>query len=142
VPRAIVVATVLAVALVVAAPAGAAAPNYILVTGPGLARPVLLATWSENHALLLAVAGAPRARGVAAQHLAARPRLDLAAFWGWSGLPRPTRASKTPDHGRFYPARGRQPAVIVLMVNGERFPRLVPSSVLRILARHGIPLRL
>jgi hypothetical protein len=132
----------LGAALVLASPIRAAAPNYILVTGPGLTHPILLSNWNENLALLLAVGGARRAIGITAERLEERPRLDLAEFWGWSGLPRPTRASKTPDHGHFYPAHGRQLAVIVLMVNGDTLPRLAPPTVLRILARHGIPLRL
>jgi hypothetical protein len=36
---------------------------------------------------------------------------------------------------------GSKPPIIVLMVNGYKSPRLVPSSVLKILARHHVPLR-
>jgi hypothetical protein len=43
VDRALLLFAALAVALVLAAPAEAAAPNYILVSGPGLRQPVLLA---------------------------------------------------------------------------------------------------
>ena len=50
-------------AAVVAAPAGAAAPRYILVTGPGLARPVLLRDWDENLRFLVALLPARRVRG-------------------------------------------------------------------------------
>jgi hypothetical protein len=130
-----------AIVLALAPPARAAAPNYILVSGPGLAEPVLLADWSENLALLVALTDARRATG-AARALARRPRLDLAEFWGWSGLPPPTKATKTGQHGTFYPAHGSQPAVIVILVNGAAFPRRVPAEVRRVFARHGIPLRL
>ena len=51
----------IAAAVVLVAPAHAAAPNYILVNGPGLQQPVLLDDWSENLQLLLAIAHGPRA---------------------------------------------------------------------------------
>jgi hypothetical protein len=135
---------VLAVAaiLVLASPAQAAAPNYIIVSGSGLARPVLLSNWKENLVLLLAVANAPRARGIAIRGLAHRPRLDLAEFWAWSGRTRPTTATNANQHGQFYPARGSRPQVIVMTANGVTVPRLAPASLLKILARHGIPTRL
>jgi hypothetical protein len=132
----------LVVALVLAAPAAAAAPNDILVSGPRIGHPVLLANWDENLRLLLAVANAPRARGAAAAGLAARPRLDLAEFWAWSGRPKPTSAKLASQHGSLYPAQGARPAVIVLTVRGVAVPRLVPPAAGRIFARHGIPLRL
>src|SRR6266849_8848756 len=132
----------LAMALMLASPVRAAAPNYILVSGTGLARPVLLADWAENLTLLHAMAGSPRATGTSVKGLTRRPSLDLAEFWGWSGLPRPTRASQANQHGRFYPAHGTKPAVIVVMVNGAMYPRLVPAKVLRIFASRDIPLHL
>jgi hypothetical protein len=121
----------LAAALVLVAPAQAAAPNYILVSGPGLAKPVLLADWWENHALLLAAANAPEASDRVFRGLARRPKLDLALFWYWSDRPRPTRPSQANQHGSFYPAHGSQPAVID--------DELAPVRVLRIFRRHGIP---
>ena len=135
--------TLLAVvaALALSGPASAAAPNYILVSGPGLSRPILLGDWKENLDLLAAVANAPRARGASVRGLASRPRFDLAEFWGWSGNARPTRPRDANQHGTFYPARGSKPAVVVLMVDGSRVPRLAPTAALRILARHGVPTR-
>lgn len=129
-------------ALLAVAPAQAAAPNYILVSGPGLKHPILLGNWDENLVLLVALVDAPTAKGSAVRHLARRPRFDLAEFWGWSGLPRPTRPSQANQHGWLYPAHGAKPAVIVLMVNGTRVPRLLPIRVREILARHHVPLRL
>jgi hypothetical protein len=129
-------------ALLAVAPAQAASPNYILVSGPGIKHPILLADWSENGALVSALVNAPTAGGSAVRHLARRPRFDLAEFWGWSALPRPTRPSQANQHGWLYPARGSKPAVIVLMVNGLRVPRLLPTRVRDILARHHVPLRL
>jgi hypothetical protein len=129
-------------ALLAVAPAQAAAPNYILVSGPGLKHPILLGNWDENLVLLVALVDAPTAKGSAVRHLARRPRFDLAEFWGWSGLPRPTRPSQANQHGWLYPALGAKPAVIVLMVNGTKVPRLLPIRVRDILARHHVPLRL
>ena len=129
-------------ALVVVSSASAAAPNYIIVSGHALTRPVLLGDWSENLQVLVAIANAPRARGDASQGLRSRPSFDLAEFWNWSNLPRPTRPSQANQHGRFYPAHGGRPAVILLTVDGTTFPRLVPPSVLQIFRRHHVPLRL
>jgi len=128
-------------ALVLASPVHAAAPNYILVSGPGIKHPILLGDWDENLTLLSALVDAPRARGSAVHRLAQRPRFDLAEFWAGGDRPPPTRPSEANQHGWFYPAHRSKPPVIVLMVNGYKFPRLVPSRVLKILARHHVPLR-
>jgi hypothetical protein len=129
-----------ATALVLASPIQAAAPNYILVSGPGLKRPVLLGDWSENGVLLSALVNAPKATRSVVLGLARRPRFDLAEFWGWGGRPRPTRPSQANQHGWFYPKHRSKPPVIVVTVNGEKLPRLVPTSVLEILRRHHVPL--
>jgi hypothetical protein len=139
VARAAALLAALAAVLVLASPVYAAAPNYILVSGPGLKRAIVLGNWSENGALLSALVNAPKARGRAVLALARRPRFDLAEFWGWGGRPRPTRPSQANQHGWFYPAHGSKPPVIVIMVNGYRVPRLVPTTVVRILARHHVP---
>jgi hypothetical protein len=132
----------LVAALVLAASASAAAPNYILVSGPGLVRAVLLDDWNENGELLSAMVNAPRAKRAVVRGLVRRPRLDLAEFWGWSDLPRPTRPSQANQHGWFYPFFRGRPPVVTLMVDGLRVPRLAPESVLQILTRHGIPTHL
>jgi hypothetical protein len=129
-------------ALFAAAPAQAAAPNYILVSGPGIRNPILLADWNENLELLGSLVDAPVAKGRAVRNLARRPRFDLAEFWGWGTRPRPTRASQANQHGWLYPAHASKPAVIVLMVNGTRIPRLLPARVREIFVRHHVPLRL
>jgi hypothetical protein len=134
--------TALSVALVLASSAAAAAPNYILVSGPGLPRPVLMADWNENLALLSSLVEAPRASRGVVHRLAQRPRFQLAEFWGWGDQPRPTRPSQANQHGWFYPAHRRQPPVIKLMVDGAMVPRLAPAAALRIFARHRIPTRL
>jgi hypothetical protein len=130
-----------AAVLVLASPVQSAAPNYILVSGPGLKRPILLANWGENGVLLSALGSAPTAKENVVRGLAGRPRFDLAEFWGWGRGPRPTRPSQANQHGWFYPAHRSKPPVIVLVVNGYKSPRLVPTSVLKILARHHVPLR-
>jgi hypothetical protein len=140
--RAVVLVGALAAVIVLATPARAAAPNYILVSGPGLKRPVLLANWSENGVLLSSLVDAPRAKTSVVRNLARRPRFDLAEFWGWGKRPAPTRPSQANQHGWFYPARRSQPAVFDLTVDGISVPRLAPARALRILARHGVPTRL
>jgi hypothetical protein len=132
----------LATALVLASPVHASAPNYILVSGPGLKRPILLGSWSENGALLSALVNAPKAKPSVVLGLARRPRFDLAEFWGWGGRPRPTRPSQANQHGWFYPKHRSKPPVIVVTVNGGSFPHLVPASVLEILGLHHVPLTL
>ena len=139
--RATSLLTVLAV-LALAAPATAAAPNYILVSGPRLAHPVLMADWNENLALLSSLVDAPKARRGVVRGLAQRPRLRLAEFWGWGDRPRPTRPSQANQHGWFYPAHQRQPAIVNVMVGGAMVPRLAPAAALRIFVRHRIPIRL
>jgi hypothetical protein len=142
VTRAAVFGAALVAALVLASPVYAAAPNYILVSGPGLKQPILLDNWNENASLLSALVHAPRANRSLVHGLAQGPRFDLAEFWGWGSMPRPTRPSEANQHGWFYPAHRSKPPVIVLTVDGERLPRLVPASVLKILARHHVPFRL
>jgi hypothetical protein len=142
VARAAILVLAMAAMVVLSAPAQAAAPNYILVTGPGLARPVLLANWTENLDLLLAVANAPKASRTTVRGLTRRPRLDLAEFWAWSGRPRPTSPRQANQHGQFYPAHRSQPPVIVMMANGVSAARLAPTHLLKILARHGVPTHL
>lgn len=132
---------VVAVAAVLAAPAHAAAPNYILVSGPGLAKPVLLGDQSENLELLVAIGQGPRAKRAALRGLARRPRFDLAEFWNWNFLPAPTDPRQATQHGLFYPALGRKPALFKVMANGTRVLRIAPARALAILARHGVPTR-
>ena len=137
-------AVVVAVAFAALAPAGAAsaaAPNYILVSGKGLVRPIVLGNWNENLRLMSALATAPRAEPKVVRGLSHRPRFDLAEFWAWSGRPRPTRPSDASQHGTFYPAHGSRPAVFAVMVDGARAPWIAPVAALRILARHGVPTR-
>jgi hypothetical protein len=136
--RAPLLVAALAATLALAAPARAAAPRYILVSGPDLARPVLLDNWGENGALLAALVNARRPTGPVVRGLSRRPRLHLALFWGWPETPRPTRPRDANQHGWFYPARRGQPAVVTVL-NGVWGPRIAPPRAVRILARHGIP---
>jgi hypothetical protein len=133
---------VVAAAVALVAPAHAAAPNYILVSGPGLQQPVLLDDWSENLDLLGAIVQGPRAKRTALRGLARRPRYDLAEFWNWSYLPAPTDPREASQHAWFYPAHGRKPAIFKGMFDGTKAPRLGSPAALAILASHGIPTRL
>jgi hypothetical protein len=132
---------VVAAAVAFAAPAHAAAPNYILVSGPGLAQPVLLGDWNENLSLVVAIGQGARAKRPVLRGLARRPRYDLAEFWNWSFLPAPTDPRQASQHGWFYPAHGRKPALFKAMVAGKSFPRLATRAALAILSRHGVPTR-
>ncbi len=141
--RAIAVSTALVGALILATPAWSAAPPYIMVTGTGLAKPVLLSNWEENLALLLAAEASPRAKAGDLRGLGARPRLDLALFWGWSlDSPAPTKASDASAHGSFYPTYRGRPAVIRIKANGADVARVASPKVLRIFAKHGVPTRM
>ena len=131
-----------ALALVPVGGAQAAAPHYMMVTGPGISRPILLDDWPANHTVLLAVANAPRA-AIDQVPAADDPRLRLSMFWErrWQSKEPPKWPSQTGYHGWIYPAQGTRPAVITMMANGVRIPRVAPARVLRILARAGVPLR-
>ena len=132
----------LAAALILARPAWSAAPPYIMVSGPRLAKPVLLSNWSENLALLLASDASPRAKPKDLRGLSTRPRLDLALFWGWSlDSPAPTKASDASAHGSFYPAYKGHLAVVRMKTNGEDYTHVASAKVLRIFAKHRVPTR-
>ena len=138
--RAAAIATALA-SLALAAPAHAAAPNYILIHGRGLEKPILLPRWSENGTVLLTLLQAPYASPQRVRQLRSRPRLGMALFWGWSDRPRPSSPAAANQRGWFYPAHGSQPPVVALRVDGIDKPRLAPPRFLRILARYGVPIR-
>ena len=137
-PRALALAVAAVAALVLATTAGAAAPRYILVSGPGVSEPVLLGDWSENLELLTALVTAPHADRATIRGLGARPRLRLGLFWGWPENPRPTSPAEANQTGWLYPAVGSNPAVIDLLVSGVRVPRIAPTGVVRILEGHGV----
>ena len=131
--HAVVAAVAVAVALV--PPAQAAAPRYVLVTGPGLTRPALLDDWTDNLRWLLAVANARRAP----LPRPASPRYDLALFWGVPKRPVPTRPQDASQHGWFYPRTAARRALVDLQVNGVRQTRLAPRALLRTLEEDGVP---
>jgi hypothetical protein len=131
----------LTAAAALAAPAQAAAPNYILVSGPGLKKPVLLGNWGENGALLSSLVTARNATGAAVRGLARRPRYDLAEFWDWGGKPPPTNPKRANQHGWFYPAHAHKRALFQVVIEGTKTARFAPREALAILARHGVPTR-
>jgi hypothetical protein len=136
-----VLPTMLAVAassLVLAGTSSAAAPRYIMVTGPGISKPILLADWSENLEVETAVLLAPRAERT--HDLSRRSRLTLSLFWGW-GERRPQSPSEANQRGWLYPATRDRPALIALRVNGRSPLRDVTGRLERILQRHAVPTR-
>ena len=103
--RALIVCVV-AAGLTMVGSADAAAPNYILVSGSGLKKPILLGNWGENHSLDLSFTnGRPAPKNVIVG-LAHRSRLDLAEFWGWGPpSPVPKHPREANQHARSTPAR-------------------------------------
>jgi hypothetical protein len=129
-------------ALAVAGTAHAAAPRFILVSGPRLEQPVVLGDWAENLFFLqeLSFGGRPDASVV--RSLPRRPRYDLAMFWEWTSDEAPRDPDGASQHGWFYPAYRGRPAVSVARLNGKRMPRIVSVRALWVLSRHGVPVRL
>jgi hypothetical protein len=139
VARVLTLVSIVLTAAVVAMDAHAAAPRYILVSGPGLQRPVVMGNWNENLSFLLALLPAARP---APGWRGDRARYDLALFWGVPAKPLPTHPAEASQHGSFYPASDGRRAVIKLLISGQDFPRVATQEALRILARHGIPTRI
>jgi hypothetical protein len=139
--RRIACAAAVLAALIVAGAAHAAAPRYIMVSGPGLPSPVLLADWRENHALLISFVEATKLAAIPSAER--RPRLRLSLFWGWSHRSElPRRPADASQHGWYYPAYRSWRPVVDIRVNGEHAPRIAPRAALAILARHDVPRRL
>ena len=136
---ALLIAAVAIAAAATAADSHAAAPRFILVTGPGLQRPAVLGDWRENLQFLVELI--PRRRPAAGWR-GDRPRYRLALFWGVPSRPVPTSPAEANQMGWFYPAVKGRRAVVVLLVSGQDGPRLATQKTLRILARHRIPTRM
>jgi hypothetical protein len=117
--------------------AQAGAPRYIMVSGHGIAAPILLANWRENGKLETALSYAPEA--APSKSLARRPRLRLSLFWGWDEH-RPARPGEANQYGWLYPASGTQPALVALMLDGRSSLRIATAPLLHILERHAVPI--
>jgi hypothetical protein len=135
----VVLVSALLTAAFAALSANAAAPRYILVTGPSIQRPVVLGDWSENLAFLVDLIPARRPSPGWRND---RPHYKLALFWGAPAKPVPADPSKASQIGWFYPAANGRRAVVVLLVSGRDGPRIASPKTLRILKRHGILTRL
>jgi hypothetical protein len=120
-----------------------------MVTGSSLDGAVVLSDYIENLHFLSAVTAGPEiaeGRVVDPKELRGRPHFDLWLFWGenlWEPYVREGRLDELrPDQanqsGRYYPAVEGRPAVVSIDPVGAK--RLTPKA-LRILARHGIPVR-
>jgi hypothetical protein len=130
-----------AIALVLALDASAAAPRYIMITGPGLPQPVLIDDWWENLDVMRATS---YGTSVSSARLARRPRFLVSLFWNANAWPEPpTTPSGANQRGWFYPAYGARPAVWRLerSFNWIGVQRRATSELLTILARHGVPTR-
>jgi hypothetical protein len=135
---AVLVSALVIASALAAVSANAAAPRYILVTGPSIQHPVVLGDWSENLTFLVDLI--PTRRPLQGWRTD-RPRFKLALFWGVPAKPVPSDPSKASQVGWFYPAVGDRRAVVVLLVSGRDGPRIASKKTLRILGRHGIPTR-
>jgi hypothetical protein len=128
-----------------ASTASFAAPEIIIFHGGSLAKPVVVASWTENHTLLLSsephqpmTPGNPSSRP--------RPVIKLALFWGtqWRVyVESPSRlATLTPAQanqtGEYLPAvPGARARIRVGTIDGP-----VSDSGLAVLRRHRIPVRI
>ena len=134
--RLLVMLAVAGSSLVLVSSACAAAPRYIMVTGPGISKPILLADWNENLAIETALLLAPKVERP--HRLSPRSRLTLSLYWGW-GKARPRSPSQANQRGWLYPATDDRPPLIALSVNGRSPLRVVTGRLLRILQRHAVP---
>jgi hypothetical protein len=145
--RAVTIAVIALVAVLWgAAPARAAAPRLVMVSGAPLAAPVLLSDWDEIATLYGMLVSGP---ATPSELRGRRPSLQLALFWDanlWEPYVRDgrlgsLRSGQANQFGWFYPAVPGSPALVELPRVGT-WPRRVSPQALAILARHGVPVRL
>jgi len=134
------------------APALAAAPPIIIVSGSLVSQPVFLADWRQNISLMSSGADNPVGQ---VEDPSRRPYLDVALFTDeqWTayvqtGQPvEELQPSQANEHGRFFPASASEPALLVLPeVQRRGGVALITWSVRRmdqeglaVLAEHGVP---
>lgn len=134
----------------------AAAPPIILVSGPPLCRPIVLAEWGQIISLLSSGADDPP-RGQL-EPPGGRTYFDLALFWEdewWTYVQTEQpldwlQPDQAMQHGRFYPASADEPALLVLPEVQRRggvtltswSVRRMDEAGLAILAEHGVPVRM
>ena len=122
-----------------------AAPEIVIFSGSPLTKPVVIASWTENHHLLLSAE--PHEPLLPGHRRATTPRpvISMALFWGseWrSYAASPERlatltSAQANQYGQYYPAvAGARALVSVGSIRGP-----VSDSGLAILRRHGIPTR-
>lgn len=139
-------ATAAAVALALAGSAEAAAPRLIIVTGEPLAQPILVSDAEEVFELYGSFFEGP---SIDRASLVGRPFLRLALFWDnrlWEPYVREGRLDELrPDQanqvGRFYPAVGREPALVDVPGHGQ-WPKRATAEALRIFEAARVPVRL
>lgn len=143
--RLLVFLAALGVAATLAAPASAAFPRLLMVSGKSLDEPVLISDWVEvaklYHSLVFDGEAVDRSR------LDGRPSLRISLFWDntlWEPYVRDNRLDELrPEQanqfGRFYPAAGGRLPLVDLPGVGE-WPKIVRGEALEILDRHGVPM--
>jgi hypothetical protein len=138
--RAAALLAVSAIALGLPATGHAACPRMIMASGPALAEPILISDWEPACELYASFfASAP-----IDADLEGRPAIRLGLFWNshvWEPHLADLRPEQADQFGRFYPAVGDEPAVVVLPGYGE-WPTAVNEAGLRVLRARGIPVRL
>ena len=120
-----------------------AAPEIIIVYGSLLPEQRVIASFKENHRLLLSVGGPAPFPYIA---LARRPELRLALFWGsaWRATAesparlRVLRPEQANQQGTFYPATENVPALLSVGASTG----VLSDSGLAVLRRHGVPVRI
>src|SRR5262245_27729364 len=125
--------------------AALAAPEIIIFHGGPLKRPIVVASWAENHTLMQPATPNEQLRRVFPPPLDRRPTIELALFWGvswraWATSPEQL-AKLTPaladQHGKLYLA---VPGAYATVAVGQTIGP-VSDSGLAVLRRHGIPVR-
>lgn len=140
--RLALVAAGFAACLVVAAPAQAAAPRILIISGKPLRHQVVISDWPN---IATITRSSPGMRPTPRRQLADRPHMTISMFWGpqWSdylrsGKPATALRPKQADQvGRFYPAWRGRPAVLDLPWAG--WPQRATAKALAILHRSGVP---
>ena len=122
-----------------------AAPEIVIFSGGPLTKPVVVASWAENHQLLLSAEPHEPLLPGARRTTTPRPVISMALFWGsdwraYASSPerlatlKPVQANQ---YGHYYPAvAGARALVSVGSIRGP-----VSDSGLAVLRRHGIPTR-
>ena len=121
----------------------AAAPPYIMVSGPRLAKPVPSPTGRREPGPPPGGGRVPSPKGERAPRAEHQAAARPGVFWGWSLDSPPQNESERRQRARLLlPTYRGRPALIRMKVNGEDHVHVASPKVLRIFAKHGIPTRM